>query len=90
MEEQCFQPFVLVLSKSSAVVGMASLLVVRFAGSPCFNYVLFLFLIFVLVLFCLFLLFVVLRVASPPGRAHDRDPMGGHDSDSPAGPGYNV
>ena len=38
----------------------------------------------------LFLLFVVLPVASPPGKVHDSDPMGGHDSDSPVGPGYNV
>ena len=30
VEEQCFQPFVLVLTKSSSVVGVASLLIFSF------------------------------------------------------------
>ena len=90
VDEQCFQPFVLVLTKSSSVVGVASLLVVSFCRFSLFNYSVILFLVFVLVLFCLFLLFVVLPVASPPGRVHESDARGGHDSDSPVGPGYNV
>ena len=37
MEEQCFQPFVLVLTKSSSVVGVASLLVVSFCRFSLFQ-----------------------------------------------------
>ena len=62
VEERCFHPFVLVLTKVALSWGWRPCLLSRFVGSLCFNYVLFLFLVFVLVLFCLF---VVLPVASP-------------------------
>ena len=68
---------VLVLTKNSSVVGVASLLVVSFCRFSLLNYSVILFLVFVLVLFCLFLLFVVLPVASPPGRVHESDARGG-------------
>ena len=40
--------------------------------------------------FVCFFCLLVLPVASPPGRVHDSDPMGGHDRDSPIDPGQNV
>ena len=77
--------FVLVLTKSSCgepacglVLSVLSVLIMLFFFS--YSYV----------SLVLFLLFVVLPVASPPGKVHDSDPMGVHDSDSPVGPGYNV
>ena len=52
--------------------------------------IVFIFWLFFLSFLFFFILFVVLPTASPPGRVHDSDPMGGHDRDSPIDPGQNV
>ena len=72
----------------------------RGSGEPACCFVLSVLSVLIFFFFCFILLcqfcfvcffcLLVLPVASPPGRVHDSDPMGGHDSDPPVGPGYNI